>query len=394
MANVMVLGAGVYQVPLIRSVQKLGHRAIVVSRAGDYPGFEIADALYELDTTDVEGILRAACAEDIDGITTTGTDVAVPAIGVVCDALGLRGISAAAAALVTDKSVMKRAFVEGGISTSAFEVVHSVHQALDAGERLGYPIMVKACDVSGSRGVTKVSSANEVAAAYCEAERVTRADHVVVEKYVEGVDVGFEAFVSEGELQLCLTHDKFIREAEGIAVSIGHAFPYSGDAALQASVENEVRKIIAATGIDNSAIDGDLRLSSDGGVSIIEVGGRCGATCIPELISMSIGIDFYECIVRNALGEKVAFPSSEIRPSIAKLLFSDRGGTVRAIDGVKLQNLRDAQGAQIDLDVLLGDTVRPMHDGTDRYGQVIMATNDRAVFDRVFAEAADCVAIG
>ncbi|MBX9033630.1 ATP-grasp domain-containing protein [Gordonibacter massiliensis (ex Traore et al. 2017)] len=393
MAKVMVLGAGVYQVPLIRSVQSLGHRAIVVSRAGDYPGFAIADAVYEIDTTDTEGILAAARMEGVDGITTTGTDVAVPALGAVCDALGLRGISASAAARVTDKSVMKRAFVDGGISTSAFEVVYSGRQARDAAERLGYPVMIKACDVSGSRGITKTSSAHEVAAAYREAERVTRADRVVVEKYVEGVDVGFEAFISNGDLQFCLTHDKFVCEVQGIAVSVGHAFPFSGDAEFQTAVESEVRKIVAATGVDNSAIDGDLRLSSDGSISVIEVGGRCGATCIPELISMSIGIDFYRQIVLNSLGENVTFSFSEVRPSMAKLLFDERGGIVKAVDGARLQHLREAHAAQIELDVQIGDVVRPMHDGTDRYGQVIMATNDVDAFDAVLSEVAGCVTI-
>lgn len=394
MAKVMVLGAGVYQVPLIRTIQNMGHQAVVVSRRGPYPGFDIADTFYELDTTDAEGILAAARAEGIDGITTTGTDVAVPALGMVCDALGLRGITAAAAARVTDKSVMKQTFINGGVSTSAFEVASSEQQAFAAAERLGYPVMIKACDVSGSRGITKVSSAEEVAPAYFEAERVTRADHVVVEAYVEGIDIGFEAFVSNGNLELCLNHDKYIQEVQGVSVSIGHAFPYSGDEHLQAAVEAEVRKIVEATGVNNTAIDGDLRVSTDGSISVIEVGGRCGATCIPELISMSIGVDFYEQIVRNALGEDISFPSAEVRPSIAKLLFSSQGGTVVAIDEARLRFLQEAHEARVDLDVVPGDVVRPMRNGTDRYGQLIMATDDVAVFDRILAEVAECVVLG
>ena len=35
----MILGAGIYQVPLIRTARRMGLYTIVVSIPGDYPGF-------------------------------------------------------------------------------------------------------------------------------------------------------------------------------------------------------------------------------------------------------------------------------------------------------------------------------------------------------------------
>ncbi len=37
--NIMILGAGKFQVPLIKLSKEMGHTTIVVSKAGDYPGF-------------------------------------------------------------------------------------------------------------------------------------------------------------------------------------------------------------------------------------------------------------------------------------------------------------------------------------------------------------------
>ena len=41
MKKIMILGAGIYQVPLIKTAKKLGLYTIVVSIPGNYPGFEL-----------------------------------------------------------------------------------------------------------------------------------------------------------------------------------------------------------------------------------------------------------------------------------------------------------------------------------------------------------------
>ena len=54
----MILGAGIYQVPLIRTASRMGLYTIVVSIPGDYPGFALADKIYELNTRDKEAELQ------------------------------------------------------------------------------------------------------------------------------------------------------------------------------------------------------------------------------------------------------------------------------------------------------------------------------------------------
>ena len=73
MKKVMILGAGIYQVPLIKQAKAMGIYTIVVSIRGNYPGFEIADKVYYEDTTDFNAVLEIAKKEKIDGIVTAGT---------------------------------------------------------------------------------------------------------------------------------------------------------------------------------------------------------------------------------------------------------------------------------------------------------------------------------
>ena len=157
MKKIMILGAGIYQVPLIRTARRMGLYTIVVSIPGDYPGFALADRIYELNTRDKEAILAAAEKEQIDGICTSGTDVAVSTIGYVCEKMHLSGIPYEAAEILTDKAKMKDAFRQGGVSAADGMRVRSAEEAQKAAEQLGYPVVVKRVDSSGSRGITVVS---------------------------------------------------------------------------------------------------------------------------------------------------------------------------------------------------------------------------------------------
>ena len=107
MKKLMILGAGIYQVPLIKQAKKMGIYTIVVSVRGNYPGFAYADKICYEDTRNAQAIVKIAEQENIDGILTTGTDVAVVTIGKVCDTLGLTGLSLEAAAIATDKMRMR-----------------------------------------------------------------------------------------------------------------------------------------------------------------------------------------------------------------------------------------------------------------------------------------------
>ena len=238
--KLMVLGAGIYQVPLIRTARQMGLTTIVVSYPGNYPGFAEADEVLYLDTTDAEAILAAARTEGIAGIVTTGTDVAVRSIGRVCDELGLPGISGAAAQLVTDKALMKEAFAAGGVSTSPFAVVSSPYEAQDAAGSIGYPVMVKACDVSGSRGVTKVDDPAELADAFADAQRATKKSYVVVEGFVPGREIGVDGYVYQGKLALFAPHDKFVARFGAVTVPGGHRFPLTAPLEITARIREQL----------------------------------------------------------------------------------------------------------------------------------------------------------
>lgn len=391
MKRIMILGAGIYQVPLIQKAKEMGLETIVVSIPGNYPGFAFADKVYKLDTRDQEAVLRAAQSEKIDGICTSGTDVAVVTIGYVCEKLGLRGISYKAARTVTDKARMKAAFAARGVAGAKFYTAASLEEAKAAAGNLGYPVVIKRVDSSGSRGITLVSEEQGIEKAYEDAMRGSRCPYVLVEECLTGTEIGVDGFVRDGKLVFLEPHEKFVFQGEKITVPMGHGFPYRGSEVQRREIKRQIQLAVEATGMDQCPVNADVFVKGEK-AWVIEVGGRTGATCIPELIERHCGFNFYEKMIRNALGEDVQFEQKGHKPCMAKLLMSPVSGKITAVCEKNLEKIRTA-GTEVALDYAVGDDVTAMANGTDRIGHVIAQVNSESELDNILEEVQRCVAV-
>lgn len=389
MKKIMILGAGIYQVPLIRTARRMGLYTIVVSIPGDYPGFAFADKIYELDTRDKEAILEAAREEQINGICTSGTDVAVSTIGYVCEKMHLSGIPYEAAEILTDKAKMKDAFQKGGVSAASGMRVRSSKEVKEAAEQLGYPVVVKRVDSSGSRGITVVENPEQIEEAYENARNGSARDYVLVENFLRGTEIGVDGFVQNHKLVFLAPHTKFVYRGAHTTVPVGHAFPYICSEALQKEISRQMQLAVTASGADQCSVNADVFVDGEN-VWIIEMGGRTGATCIPELISTYYGFDFYEQMIRSALGEETDFHPTKSCPCMAKLLLSPVSGTITRIDREQIENLRQ-EGLELVLDYPEGHEVSAMADGTDRIGHVIGKTDREFELDAQMERVYRCI---
>ena len=360
----------------------MGLYTIVVSIPGNYPGFALADKIYELDTRDLEGILKAAREEQIRGICTAGTDVAVAAVGYVCSCLGLPGISREAAEQATDKWKMKQAFAAGGVSTAAFRPAFSLEEALAAAEEIGYPVCVKAVDKSGSRGISRAEDPEELRRAYREAVKVSGREYVLVEEFIRAHEIGVDGFIRKGKPVLLVPHDKTMYRAGAVSIPAGHSFPFRGGEKLQREIEQQITLAAAALGLNDCPFNADVFVRDDH-AWIIEMGGRSGATCIPELLSDYCGFSYYEKMILAALGEKVDFPVRGRTPCMARLLFSETGGRLAGIDREILAGL-ERRGIRWQLDYQPGEVLPAAENGTDRIGHMIMDTDDAEEFQEAY----------
>ncbi len=368
MKKIMILGAGIYQVPLIKTAKRLGIYSIVVSIPGNYPGFELADKIYYENTTDYDKILEIAGKEQIDGIVTAGTDVAVITIGKVCDELKLCGLSFEAAKVAANKLLMKSKYEEHGVRTAKFREIPL--DATDVAERvaeLSFPLIFKSVDSSGSRGIVKVDSKADFDAAIQNVRENTRSDYYIVEEFIEGEEFGAQAFVYRGEVTFILPHGDYVFKGD-TGVPIGHFAPYELESSVIEDARQQLTAAIHAMGLDNCAINADFILK-DGKTYVLEIGGRSGATCLAELVSIYYGFDYYEKILRCALGEDTVFDcNSHAVPNASMLLMSEKDGVIEEQTD---RNPKHPDIYDIQFDYKPGDSVHKFHVGPHRIGHVI-----------------------
>lgn len=388
MKKLLILGAGIYQVPLIETAKRMGLYTIVASIPGNYPGFALADQVVYENTTDKEAMLKLAREEQVAGVCVCGTDVCVPAQGYVCDQLGLKGPSEAAAERAQDKALMKDAFQKGGVRTAEFVHV-DIHNAnpADLCEQLGYPVIFKSVDSSGSRGITRVNGPEDIPYAYQQVKENTHADYYLIETFLIGEEFGAQAFVLDGEVQFILPHGDYVFQGD-TGVPIGHFAPYDMGPEIVADAQEQLRRAVRSLGVDNCAINADFILSR-GKTYVLEIGARAGATCLVEMTSLYYGYDYYEKIIQCSLGEKPDFtPQSAPQPNAEMLFQAPVSGTITAVDfsGVP----QDPRIVNLSLDYQVGESVRAFRKGPDRIGQIIVTGESvpeaKALLDAAMAQ--------
>ncbi len=368
MKKIMILGAGIYQVPLIKQAKKMGLHTIVVSYPGNYPGFKYADEIENIDIRDQDKVLAAAKKHNINGICTSGSDVGVKSIGFVNDILGLNGVSYASAQLASNKYYMKKAFQKNNVKTPKGYKVSNIDEAINAFYELGKDTIFKTVDSSGNRGIFHIKDPVMIEKAFQDSLFYSKCSYILVEEFLAGTEIGAEAFIQNGKITFILPHNKIIIEKNS-PIPIGQWVPIESNVKLIMEIEHQVNKAINALNINNSAVNTDIILHNDGAY-IVEIGARAGGgACLPESVSLYYGFNHYENIIKTALSEIIDFKFKSPTPNACQMLISNKKGKIKKIDYSKVN---DPDLVYLSFDYKEGEIVPEFTNKTDRIGHIIV----------------------
>ncbi len=390
--KIMILGASYSLVPLIQAARRLGYYTIATSIPGDYPGFSVADESCCCDITKPEEILQAARKYQIDGIATCCMDVGLRSQGYVASMLGLPGPNWEGAQICTDKSRMKQAFQQEKVKTAAYAKVYSRDDLEKVCETLRFPVIIKAVDQMGGRGIARCDTREALLEAYPSTMSATDKDYCIVEEFLTGTMFGVEAMVEQGRPVYFLPVGDELHRKNPFFL-MGHWTPCEELRPYRAQIQEQIERVIRAYGVVSSPMNFDMMLL-DGEIYVIEATMRAGATCLPELVGLHFGVNYYEMLIRLCMGERVGQyfqrPEGERVPVIVKQLEADAAGIVEAvIPGTAVG------GDLVDLsfNIKRGDTVRLMENGRDRIGQVIVKGDTMESCEALLAEVLERIQI-
>lgn len=333
--RLLILGAGRGQIGLYKAAREMG----VVSIAGTMPDnnplcIPLADEVCYMNILNPDEVESKTIDLQFDGVATCCLDRGLKALGRLCDTRSFSGYTEDVAELCNDKSRMKLRFWEYGVNTAAYEQISTEGDLLNAISKIGgYPVIIKATDLAGSQGIYKAKNEEEALYGFFNAMNVTREDYVLVEKFLQGHEFGAQAFVTNGEVLFVMPHGDVLYQA-ATAVPVGHYVPYECSNTLREKITEETKKAIKAIGLDNCAVNIDF-IEEDGKVYVLELTGRIGANCLPELVSINYGLNYYKMVVAAALGidpKEIWSKRKEGKVGLAKMIISsDREGILDSI---------------------------------------------------------------
>lgn len=365
--KLLVQGAGRGNLGIVKTGKKQDIRMIITGLGGDFPCNPYADKFCYADISDPEAVLKVAQEEKVDGAIICCSDTGLRAVGRCNDALHLTGITEEAAIVSSNKFLMKEKLLANGIRAAAFFKVTTEEELCQAVKKIEFPVIIKAIDLQGSRGIAIVRDEETLISSYHEVMSLTRQSYCIVEEFLEGKEYGAQSFVYNNEVLFVLPHgDETIMCKT--AVPIGHYMPYEMDSVLYEDTCKQVKNAIKALGLNNCAVNVDL-IEKDGKAFIIELTGRVGANCLPELVSNYYGINYYEMILRTALGESplpVFKKRKEPCATLARMVQSDKAGLVKSISFPKLEDV------EIHMFVHEGSEVRVFTNSNDAIGEIVV----------------------
>lgn len=366
--RLLLQGASRGNLGLIKTAKAHGVYVVMTGMGGDFPCNPYADKFCYADISDPDAVLKVAMEEQVDGAIICCSDTGLRAIGRCNDKLHLTGLSEEAAVVSSNKYLMKDKLVEAGVRTAAFRKIKT-NDELDAFvSEIGFPVIIKAVDLQGSRGICIVHSEDTLFSSFTEVMSLTKQDYCIVEQFIVGTEFGAQSFVYQGNVLFVLPHGDETMMCH-TAVPIGHYMPYSISKELYDDACIQVKNAIKALGFNNCAVNVDL-IEKDGKAYIIELTGRVGANCLPELTSNYFGINYYEMILLTCLGES-PLPVFEKRgkpcATVAKMLRSDRSGIVKNISF----NREFDSDIDVHLFVSEGSEIRAFTNCNDAIGEII-----------------------
>lgn len=302
----MILGTNEYQNPLIVRAKELGYETHVFGLPRGEIGERTADFFYPVDILDYGKLWEECGRLNPCGVASICSELAMHPMNFLLRKLGIPCNSELTEKLTTDKYLMRKAMKEGGVDSPNFTLVtkgDTLEQIEASVKGFSYPLIVKPCDLSSSRGVYKIETPRELKEGVDYALGWSKTGEAILEEFIDGPEYSGESIAYQGHYRLLAITEKFTTGAPHF-VETGHRQPADLSSEMVQKVKETLFKAFKSLNIEYGAIHPEFRITPDGRVLFMEIATRMGGDCIgTDLVPLSSGLDFIGMVIDICCGK-------------------------------------------------------------------------------------------
>lgn len=372
MKKILIVGAGFLQSFLIKKSKELGYKTFCVDGNSKAEGFKYADDFKVIDIVDKEKCLEYARKMMIDGVVTAATDYGVLTVSYIATKMNLKGNPLDVVKVIKNKYLTRKKIYDQKIdSMSQYYEITEVEGIKDIIEKVKYPLIVKPCDGSGSRGIKRVDNNDELYQACEEALKASLSKRVLIEEFVCGKEYGIESFVSNGKIFVLAVMEKTMTEPPYYA-ELGHCSNSGLEVAVEKKVKDIVKNAIRSLGIISGSVNMDLLINGNE-IVIIDIGVRMGGNLIgSHIVPLSTEIDYLKIILQESLGESIEVLENKNSKIVATRLLTLTPGIATEIG--KIETLKsDSNIEDIILNLKVNQKINEYRTNLDGCGYVVVS---------------------
>ena len=295
--KLLLLGGSHAEVPLIQAAQKLDFHVITTGNRPLDIGHKFSDEYVWGDFSDSNEMLRIARDLKIDAVCSGCNDFAAISASYVANAMSLGGHDdPELCLLIHHKDTFYRFSESCGVPVPHTIEVQSLQEACGVAGELGFPILLKPVDLTGGKGISKVTSLEELSDAWDIASSISRSSNFVLQKFIEGTNHAVSVLVKSGSV-IFRFFDNEHYYANKYMVG-GASFPSKISDTTRNKISDSISMLVEKLNIVDGLLHLQFMIDESENHYFIDICRRAPGDLYIEFVEFAVGVPYPELIVR------------------------------------------------------------------------------------------------
>ena len=403
--KLMLLGGIRYLLPVIEAAHKLGAYVITADYLPDNIAHKHSDEYVNVSILDRDAVLKAAQKHQIDGIMSFACDPGVATAAYVAEKMGLPfQCSYESAAILQNKGCFRQFLIDNGFNCPKARSYESKTAALadmrsdkSDSKRPQYPVIVKPVDSVGSKGCTRVDSADELSAAIDIALDNGHNGSIIIEDFLtfESHHSSTDPFTVDGKIVSMTYSDQlFDKTADNPYTPAFIIWSSTMEQKHQYYLTSEIQRLFNLLHVRTGIYNIETVVGQGGVPYIMEISPRGGGCKIAEIQHLAYGANLIENEIRKALSMPLNLEKERpIEGVWCEMIIHARPGQSGIFDHLEIAPEMKEKVRVIDMTVKKGDIVRPFTGANMSLGDMFLHFDTREELDKAIANVSQWMEI-